>query len=174
MPSEPYIGEIFMSGFNFPPRGYANCSGQILSIAQNTALFSLLGTTYGGNGQTTFGLPDLRGRVPINMGQGPGLSNKNLGEMSGTEDVTLLPTQMPQHNHALNAVSQAGDISIPTNAFLANTGSLDKEYRATGTQTAMNVAAIGNTGGSQPHSNMQPYLVVNFYIAIEGLFPSRN
>lgn len=167
-----------MSGFNFPPRGYATCQGQILSIAQNTALFSLLGTTYGGNGQTTFALPDLRGRLPMGQGQGPGLSPRTLGEVSGTETVTLLVTQMPAHNHGftLNAVSEAGDTSVPTGAYLANTGALDKEYKASGTVVAMNsgAGAVGASGGSQPHSNMPPYLVLNFYIALEGIFPSRN
>jgi microcystin-dependent protein len=174
MPAEPFIGEIFMSGFNFPPRGYAFCQGQILSIAQNTALFALLGTTFGGNGQTTFALPDLRGRVPMGQGQGPGLTSRTLGEVSGTETVTLLSTQMPAHNHALNAVSEAGDASAPAGAFLANTGALDKEYKATGTLSPMNAQAVGISGGNQPHNNLQPYLVLNFYIALEGIFPSRN
>jgi microcystin-dependent protein len=175
MPNEPFLGEIYLSGINFAPRGYALCSGQILSIAQNTALFSLLGTTFGGNGQTNFALPDLRGRVPVGAGQGPGLSNKTLGEVAGEEAVTLIATQMPAHSHALNAVTDAGDVSAPTNAFLANTGALDKEYKSTpGTSTSMNPAAIGVSGGSQPHDNMPPYLVLNMYIAMEGIFPSRN
>ena len=174
MPSEPFLGEIFMSGFNFPPRGYATCSGQILSIAQNTALFALLGTTFGGNGQTTFALPDLRGRVPVGMGQGPGLSTKDLGEAAGSETVTLISNQMPAHTHAMHAVSEAGDASAPANAFLANTGALDKEYRSAGTSVQMNPAVIGTSGQSQPHANMQPYLVLNIYIALEGIFPSRN
>jgi microcystin-dependent protein len=174
MPDQPFIGEIFMSGFNFPPRGYAFCQGQILSIAQNTALFALLGTTYGGNGQTTFALPDLRGRVPMGQGQGPGLSPRSLGEVSGSENVTLIASQMPAHNHLLKAVTEAGDVSVPTDAFLANTGALDKEYKATGTQVSMNAQAISIAGGNQPHNNMQPYLVLNIYIALEGIFPSRN
>lgn len=174
MPSEPFLGEIFMSGFNFPPRGYATCSGQILSIAQNTALFALLGTTFGGNGQTTFALPDFRGRVPVGFGQGPGLTNRDLGEVAGSETVTLINNQMPVHSHTMNAVSEAGDVSAPANAFLANTGALDKEYKGTGTNVQMNPAVIGASGGSQPHANMQPYLVVNIYIALEGIFPSRN
>ena len=174
MPSEPFIGEIFMGGYNFAPRGYALCQGQLLSIAQNTALFSLLGTTYGGNGQTTFALPDLRGRVPMGWGQGPGLSPNSLGEVSGTETVTLLVTQMPAHNHLINAVSEPGDGSSPQGTFLANSGALDKEYKATGTMVNMNANAVAPAGGSQPHSNMQPYLVLNIYIAIEGIFPSRN
>ncbi|WP_121353651.1 phage tail protein [Flavisolibacter nicotianae] len=174
MPESPLLGEITISGINFAPRGYAFCQGQILSIAQNTALFALLGTTYGGNGQTTFALPDLRGRVPMGQGQGPGLSPRTLGELSGTETVTLLSTQMPIHNHAFTAVSDAGDTSSPSGAYLANTGALDREYKTSGTAVQMNPAAVGTAGGSQPHNNMPPYLVLNFYIALEGIFPSRN
>lgn len=174
MPNEPFIGEIFMGGYNFAPRGYATCQGQILSIAQNTALFSLLGTTYGGNGQTTFALPDLRGRVPMGEGQGPGLSSRTLGETAGSESVTLLQNQMPAHNHLMNAVSEPGDLSTPQGAYLANTGALDKEYKTTGTVVNMNTNMVAAAGGSQPHNNIQPYLVLNIYIAIEGIFPSRN
>ena len=126
MPAEPYIAEIFMGGMNFAPRGYSTCAGQILSIAQNTALFSLLGTTFGGNGQTTFALPDLRGRVPMGQGQGPGLTDRSLGEQGGAENVTLTINEMPSHNHTLNAVSEAGDVSAPAGAYLANTGAIDK------------------------------------------------
>lgn len=174
MPSEPFIAEIYIGGMNFPPRGYAFCQGQILSIAQNTALFSLLGTTFGGNGQTTFGLPDLRGRVPMGQGQGPGLSPRTLGEIGGSETVTLLSTQIPAHTHALNAVSDPGDASAPAGNYLANTGALDKEYKSTGTVVPMNAGAVGFAGGGQPHANIPPFLVLNFYIAIEGIFPSRN
>ncbi|NCU05022.1 MAG: phage tail protein [Chitinophagaceae bacterium] len=176
MPSEPYLAEIYMGGMNFAPRGYATCSGQLLAIAQNTALFSLLGTTFGGNGQTTFALPDLRGRVPMGWGQGPGLTNRDLGEVGGTETVTLLSTQMPAHTHALNAVSEAGDASAPAGNYLANSGALDKEYRSAtgGTVVQMGTGTIGTAGSSQPHANLQPFLVLNFYIALEGVFPSRN
>lgn len=174
MPNEPYLAEIYIGGMNFAPRGYAACQGQLLSIAQNTALFSLLGTTFGGNGQTTFALPDLRGRVPMGDGQGPGLSAHTLGEVGGVETVTLIATEIPAHSHSLNAVTEAGNTSVPTGAYLANTGALDKEYRPTGTPAVMNAAAIGNAGGNQPHNNLQPYLVLNFYIALVGIFPSRN
>lgn len=175
MPSEPFIAEIFMGGMNFPPRGYASCHGQLLAIAQNTALFSLLGTTFGGNGQTTFALPDLRGRVPMGYGQGPGLSPRSLGETGGEENTTLLVTQIPSHNHLLNASSEAGDSSVPTGKVLANTGALDKEYRTLGSSTVqLNASSISFTGGNQPHNNLQPFLVLNFYIAVEGIFPSRN
>ena len=171
---DPMLGEIYLSGINFAPRGYLFCQGQILSISQNTALFALLGVNFGGNGSTTFGLPDLRGRVPMGWGQGPGLTPRTLGEMGGSETVTLLSTQMPAHNHGLTAVSDAGDTSSPTGAYLANTGSLDREYKTSGSTTQMNPAAVGISGGNQPHENMPPYLVLNFYIAVEGIFPSRN
>ena len=174
MPSEPYLAEIFMGGMNFAPRGYSTCAGQIISIAQNTALFSLLGTTFGGNGQTTFALPDLRGRVPMGQGQGPGLTDRVLGEQSGQETVTLINNEIPAHNHTFNAVSEAGDVSAPAGAYLANTGALDKEYNTTGTVVAMNANAVGASGGSQPHNNLPPYIVLTFYIAMEGIFPSRN
>jgi microcystin-dependent protein len=170
----PFIGMLALFGFNFPPRGWAQCNGQLLPIAQNTALFSLLGTMYGGNGTTNFGLPDLRGRVPIHLGQGPGLSNYSQGQAGGSENVTLLTTQIPAHTHTLTGVTEAGSTAIPTNAMLANTGALDKEYGVPGTTTAMHPSAITSTGGSQPHSNIQPYLVLNYCIALVGIFPSRN
>lgn len=171
---EPFIGQIIMFGGNFPIRGYATCSGQLLSIAQNTALFSILGTTYGGNGQTTFGLPDLRGRVPIGQGQGPGLPDYALGQLSGTPSVTLNTTNMPIHNHSLIAVTETGNLPSPQNAFLAATGALDPEYRASGSNVPMAAQSIGNAGGSQPFSIMQPYLTINYLIALQGIFPSRN
>ena len=171
---DSFIATIILFAGNFAPRGWAFCQGQILSIAQNTALFSLLGTTYGGNGQTTFALPDLRGRVPIHPGQGPGLASFSLGEVGGTATTTLLTTNMPSHNHSFVAVSEAGDLSAPAGAFLANSGALDKEYKISGTQVPMNVAAVGLTGGSQPFNSMQPYLALNYIICMEGIFPSRN
>lgn len=174
MPDMPFLAEIYMGGMNFAPRGYATCSGQLVSIATNTALFSLLGTTFGGNGTTTFALPDMRGRVPMGWGQGPGLTNRDLGEVGGTETVTLISTQIPAHTHTLNAVSDAGDASAPSGNYLANSGALDKEYKSTGTVVQMNAGAVGSAGGSQPHANIPPYLVLNFYIAMEGIFPSRN
>lgn len=177
---EPFIAQIMMFAGNFAPRGWAFCQGQILSIAQNTALFSLLGTTYGGNGQTTFALPDLRGRVPVGTGQGPSLANVVLGEMAGSPSTTLLITNMPAHNHVVTvnprAVTEAGDVSDPTNAYPANSGSLDREYKAAGTLVNMGAASVtsGVAGGSQPFSTMQPYLGMNYIIALEGIFPSRN
>ncbi len=170
--TEPFIGEIKMGGWNFAPRGYAFCNGQLLSIAQNTALFSLLGTTYGGNGQTTFALPDLRGRVPLHWGQGPGLSNYVLGEVSGTETVTLTTQQMPQHNHQVAATSEEAGSKTPIGNLPGFSASpIYSNAAATGT---MNPAMIGVAGGSQPHPNLQPFLAVTFVIALEGIFPSRN
>jgi microcystin-dependent protein len=174
MPGEPFLGEIYMSGFNFVPQNFASCSGQLFAISTNTALFALLGTTFGGNGQTNFALPDLRGRVPVAQGSGSGLTPRVLGEVSGTETVTLLTDQIPAHRHGMKAVSDPGNTSAPANAYLANTGALDTEYNTSGTKTAMNRGVIGSTGGDQPHDNMPPYLVLNFYIALVGIFPSRN
>lgn len=175
MPATPTIGEIYMSGFNFPPLGYASCAGQLIAISQNQALFALLGTTFGGDGQTTFALPNLQGRIPMGQGNGAGLTPRVMGEMGGSETVSLLSSQLPAHSHAMYAVTDAGNASTPANAFLANTGALDPEYlNTTGTMTTMNPAVIGNTGGNQPHDNMPPYLVLNFYIALQGIFPSRN
>ncbi len=173
--SEPFIGEIRMFGGNFPPRGWQFCQGQLLSIAQNTALFSILGTTYGGNGQTTFALPDLRGRYPMQPGQGPGLSPRTLGEQGGSETVTLISTQMPAHNHSLNVSSQQGEAETPVGTVLAADNNAQiLNYRASPIDGTMNPAAIGVAGGSQPHNNMSPFLCVNFIIAMEGIYPSRN
>lgn len=172
---EAFLASIILFAGNFAPRGWAFCAGQILPIAQNTALFSLLGTTYGGNGQTTFALPDLRGRVPVGTGQGPGLSAVDLGEVAGTPTHTLLLTEMPTHNHLMNAFSDPGNVGVPTGAYLAGTGGLDPEYRTSGTTAVqLNAQAISIAGGNQPHNNMQPYLGMNYIIALEGIFPSRN
>jgi microcystin-dependent protein len=186
--SEPFIGEIIMFAGNFAPRGWAFCNGQLLSIAQNTALFSILGTTYGGNGQTTFALPDLRGRVPVHSGnsQGPGLSPYNLGQASGTETVTLLTNQMPMHTHAgaISAAQVDGTSAVPASTeVLAQTYDAGNQAQfnsyAPSTSTplvplAPNSVAIGVSGGSQPFGILQPYLAINFIIALEGIFPSRN
>ena len=176
--SEPFIGQIQAFGFNFAPTGWATCDGQILSIAQNTALFSLLGTMYGGNGQTTFALPDLRGRVGIHQGQGPGLSSYVIGEASGTESVTLLTTQIPQHNHPVAASSVNADQGSPDGAVWAtpvdSTGNAGAGYTKTAPNVTMAQNAIGMAGGNQPHANIQPYLCINFCIALNGIFPSRS
>jgi microcystin-dependent protein len=170
----PFIGMIVMFGLNFQPRGWAFCNGQLVSIVDNSALFALLGTTYGGDGQNTFALPDMRGRVPIHQGQGPGLSSHIIGDQSGIESVTLITTQIPAHTHILTGVTEAGSTAVPTNAMPAHTGALDKEYGVPDTLTAMRANAISSTGGNQPHANIQPYLVINYCIAMEGIFPSRN
>ena len=175
MGSQPYLGDIMMFGGNFAPEGWALCNGQLMSIAQNSALFSILGTTYGGDGMNTFGLPDLRGRLPISFGQGPGLSNYQQGEASGSETVTLTSATIPSHNHALNANNDKGDVASPVNAFSAvvldSTNALSNGYDGT-VNTAMD--PTGATGGSQPHNNLQPYLCINFCIALEGIYPSRS
>jgi len=163
---------------NFAPRGWALCNGQLMSIAQNTALFSLLGTTYGGDGRVTFGLPDLRGRAPLHFGQGPGLSNYTQGEVSGTETVTLLSTQMPAHSHVAGANTGAGDVApSPTTVWAVPTdsqGAPIPSFTAQPVNTTLSPSAIQPSGGSQPHDNRSPYLVMNFCIALEGIFPSRN
>ncbi len=161
---------------NFQIRGWAFCAGQILSIAQNTALFSLLGTTYGGNGQTTFALPDFRGRVPVGVGQGPGLPPVSLGEVSGTPTHTLIITEMPAHNHLLSASNANGNTNTP-GAGVVPAKLVDSRNNALNSYSnAANTTMGGTTiaGGSQPHNNMQPYLGMNYLICMEGIYPSRN
>lgn len=173
--SEPFIGQIIMFGGNFAIRGYAKCDGQLLSIAQNSALFSILGTTYGGDGRTTFALPDLRGRTPIHMGSGPGLTSHELGEKSGSESVTLTVPQMPNHNHSLVVQSSTGDQASPVNHVLAAEASgATAVYSALLPDMNAHPNSISSIGGSQPHNNMQPYLTLNFQIALVGIFPSRD
>ena len=171
---ETFLGEIRMFAGNFAPTGWAFCQGQLLPIAQNTALFSLLGTTYGGDGTTSFALPDLRGRVPVGFGQGPGLSNRVIGEKFGSELVTLNINQMPSHNHTVNAVTTEGNQNLPTNSLPANTKTLDKEYSDANANTTMKATMVNPTGGSQPFGVSQPSLGVNFIIALQGIYPSRN
>lgn len=173
--STPLLGEIRMFAGNFAPRGWALCQGQLMSIPDNSALFSILGTTYGGNGTTTFALPDFRGRVPLSSGQGPGLSNYSLGEQTGSESVTLVSSQMPIHNHTVNAVASGGTQASPTSGSLAieSTGT-SLNYSNAAPTSPMNSQMIANNGGSQPHTNIQPVTCVNFIIALEGIFPSRN
>lgn len=170
--SNPFLGEIRMFGCNFAPRGWATCNGQIMSIAQNTALFSLLGTQYGGNGQTTFGLPDLGGRVPLNQGQGPGLSNRIVGEEGGSEAVALTTAEIPQHNHVLPVTSSRADRANASGAVLAD--SKEPIYAAMSSNVQLAPSAIAPVGSGQSHNNMQPYLVINFCIALAGIFPSRQ
>lgn len=184
MSTEPFIGEVKLFGFNFAPKGYATCQGQIMSIAQNTALFSLLGTTYGGNGTTTFGLPDLQGRAPIGQGQGPGLPLYSMGEIGGTTSTTLLTSNMPAHVHTLTALrvmqrvnsANAGENS-PEGNYPATTGTPAYSDSPGANQYGAPALVSGTTditGGSQPFSILNPYLCMNYSIAIYGIFPSRN
>lgn len=172
--TEPFIGQIAFVPYNFVPKNWAACDGQLLPIAQNTALFSLLGTTYGGNGQTTFALPDMRGRSLLDDGQGPGLQNYTIGEMGGQENVTLTTQEIPAHNHNILAVTSEGNDASPAGNLPANTKILDKEYSNLPSNTTMKDTMVGNTGGNQPHENRSPYLVLKCIIALQGVFPSRN
>lgn len=172
--STPFIGEIRMFGGNFAPQGWAFCNGQLLPIAQYDALFALIGTTYGGDGQTTFALPDLRGRIPIHAGQGAGLSNRTLGEISGVESVTLTVNQLPAHAHALLGSTDVSGQSSPAGNVLAQPSTIDLYRPATVPSAALSPNAITSAGGSQPHDNMGPFLCVTFIIALEGIFPSQN
>lgn len=170
--SQPFIGEIRIFAGNFAPNGWAFCQGQLQAIAQNNALFALLGTIYGGDGQTTFALPDLRGRAAVHQGQGPGLSNYAIGQQYGTEQVTLLSAHMPAHTHIAGANSAPASTSAPDNAvWAAATGGL---AYASAPGVSMNSASVTSAGGSQPHNNMSPYLALNYIIALFGVFPSRN
>lgn len=169
--SEPFIAEIKLFGGNFAPRGWAFCDGQLLDISQNTALFSLLGTTYGGDGRTTFALPELRGRVAVHPGTGPGLSNYRLGQKGGAQTNTLTITNLPSHSHANNLASAAeGDANDPAGRFLAKTDA--RSYTSDGPGVA--TAPPSNTGGGQAFNNIQPYQALNYIIALVGIFPSRN
>jgi microcystin-dependent protein len=171
--SEPFIGEIRMFGFGFAPQGWALCNGQLLPINQNQALFSLLGTTYGGDGRATFALPDMRSRVPVCQGQGPGLSSYAEGQAGGAETVTLAAAQMPGHTHPVKASSSAAASDQPEGRALARSASHIYTARPDAS-TVMNADMLGGAGGGQPHGNIQPYLAVNFCIALTGIFPSRN
>jgi microcystin-dependent protein len=171
---DPYIAQVLIFAGNFAPRDWAFCDGQLISIEENTALFALIGTIYGGNGQNSFGLPDLRGRVPVGTGSNSPLGSIPEGQAAGSETVTLTLTQIPSHTHTLKGVTEVGTSIIPTGNFLANTGALDREYALTGTQTDMNAGAISTVGENQPHTNMQPYLALNYVICLYGIFPSRN
>jgi microcystin-dependent protein len=178
--SDAYIAEIRIFGFNFPPKSWATCSGQILSIAQNTALFSLLGTTYGGNGQTTFALPDLRGRAPIHWGNGPGLPGVSLGQVGGEENHLLTTQEMPTHNHTFGATTApATKVPVNNGIFADDVDAQAVDYFAAfnapgSSYVSLNPLSMPAAGGSQPHNNMQPYLVLNICICLFGIFPSRN
>ncbi|MGA1839667.1 MAG: phage tail protein [bacterium] len=166
--SDPFIAEIRIFAGNFAPHGWAFCNGQLLPIAQNTALFSLIGTTYGGDGRTTTGLPNLQGRVPMHPGRGPGLADKRLGQKGGVTTVTLTEAQMPQHTHTLQATEEEVDRRTPKERFLAEE---EQVYGPAVNLGNMADGALTANGGSGPHNNMQPYLVVNFIIALVGIYP---
>ena len=171
--SQPYVGEIRMVGFNFAPVGWALCNGQLLAIAENDVLFALIGTTYGGDGQQTFALPDLRSRVPVHQGQGSGLSNRIVGESGGAETVTLSVQQIPSHTHVPNAnVAVGSSNSLAGNFWAARSGT--NEYINTPPNGTMNAACLQNAGGSQAHDNMLPFEVINFVISLFGVFPSQT
>jgi microcystin-dependent protein len=169
--SDPYLAEIKIVGFNFAPRGWAFCDGQILPINQNQALYSLLGTTYGGDGRTTFALPDLRGRTPIHMGTGSGLTQRNLGSRSGEERHSLTVNEIPSHTHVARASSVSGDAPVPTGNVLA---AANNAYGPPNNLTPLHAGSLAASGAGQGHENMQPYLTLSFCIALQGLFPSRN
>lgn len=174
--SEPFIAEIRIFAGNFAPRSWAFCDGQLLPVSQNTALFSLIGTTYGGDGRTTMALPDLQGRAPMQPGRGPGLTARRLGERVGVETVTLSEAQIPSHNHTARAVTSPAARGGPTNTrSLAESGGGDA-YQSNTTANLVDLASqtLSTTGGGQAHTNVQPYLVLNFIIAIQGLYPSRS
>jgi microcystin-dependent protein len=171
--SQPYVGEIRMFGGNFAPAGWQFCDGSILSIAENQVLFQLIGTIYGGDGQNTFAVPDLRGRVPVHQGQGPGTSNRIIGELGGTENVTITNQQLPLHNHTAQVSSNTGTTGTPSPGVTLGVADVDL-YIAESPTVNMNALSISSAGGSQPHSNIQPYLAVNFIISLFGIFPVQN
>lgn len=177
--SSPFLGEIRIFACSFAPVGWAQCNGQLIQIGQNTALFSLLGTTYGGDGKSTFALPNLQGSAPLQTGQGPGLSLYDLGQVGGEQDVTLLQTELPIHSHSVQAGQIVGNTNMPTSAIWANahTGKTPIKMYAPDNITArvqMSPTATTISGGSLPHNNMPPYLVLNFCIALQGIYPARS
>jgi microcystin-dependent protein len=165
--SQPFVGEIRIAGFNFPPAGWARCDGSLLPISENDVLFNLIGTTYGGDGQTTFALPDLRGRMPVHAGSG-----LTLGQTGGAEQVTLNVNQIPSHTHVAQAQNNVGNSASPANSVWAN--STLNQFTAGPAASTMNALNVGATGGNQPHENMMPYTVVNFIISLFGIYPSQN
>ena len=174
--ADPFVAEIRIFPFNFAPRGWAWCDGQLLPLSQNTALFSLLGTTYGGNGKSNFALPDLQGRAPMHPGQGPGLSLHDLGETGGSETVTLLESEIPAHSHAMRANTDFADLQVPSPARSLARSQNASAYQSTTNQSLVSLApeAVAAAGGDQPHNNLQPYLTFYFCIALQGVFPPRT
>lgn len=173
--SEPFVGEIRMFAGSFAPQGWAFCDGQLLAISGNDALFSLLGTYYGGDGRTSFGVPDLRGRLPMHQGSGPGLYPKSIGQKNGAETVTINSSQLPAHSHALGQANSRADTASPDGNLLARSATGDLQLNnSAGNSVAMGSEAIGSTGGGQPHNNMPPFLCIRFIIALYGVYPSRS
>ena len=173
--SEPFVAEIRIFAGNFAPRGWAFCNGQLLPISQNTALFSLIGTTYGGDGRTTTALPNLQGRTPMHPGRGPGLTPRNLGQRAGSETVTLSEAQIPQHNHSLRATMVPASTHTPGNTTTLARSARGNSYKSGATaDSVLDTGALLPAGCSQLHNNLQPYLALNFIIALTGLFPSRS
>ncbi len=172
--SEPFVGEIRMFAGNFAPRGWALCDGQLLAVSQNDALFSLLGTIYGGDGRTTFGLPDMRGRIPVHAGTGPGLTPRRLGEKSGSETHNLTNNQLPGHTHQVQVLDIPGDSGNPENRHFAASSGTPLAYTNVNPDTDMESNALSSVGGSQAHNNMMPNLCINFIIALFGIYPSRQ
>jgi microcystin-dependent protein len=174
--SDPFVAEIRMFGFNFAPTGWAQCNGQLLPISQNTALFSLLGTYYGGDGKSTFALPNLQGSTPVHQGQGNGLSEYFLGQQGGSQFITLLTSEIPFHNHAFSGANETGEQkTLANNVALVNAAGGNIYQTNTSANLAQfNFQAVSIAGGSLPHNNMQPYLTVNFCIAMQGVFPPRG
>jgi len=175
--NNPYVGEMIMFAGNFAPRGWAFCNGQILPINQNTALFSLLGTIYGGDGRTTFALPDMRGRAPVHAGRGPGLGTYSEGEKGGRETYHLSTAQIPQHNHSISGSANSADQKSAAGGFLPSNGRSDPDNLyagAIGTAAVMGNGSVGDTGNSTPIDNMQPFATVNYIIALVGVYPSRS
>ncbi|WP_223787871.1 phage tail protein [Marinicella meishanensis] len=173
--SEPFIAEIRIFAGNFAPRSWAFCNGQLLPIAQNTALFSLIGTTYGGDGRTTTALPNMQGRAPMHPGRGPGLTDRRLGQKGGAETVTLSEAQMPNHNHNLAASTSPGTTFSPTDTSVVSRSVGGNAFDSNDNlNSALNANTLQNNGGGQAHNNMQPYLAINYIIALQGLYPSRG
>jgi microcystin-dependent protein len=171
--ADAFLGQIMLVGYTFCPRGWLDADGRLLPISQNTALFSLYGTTFGGDGRTTFGLPDLRGRVPMQTGSGPGLSPRQMGQSGGSETNTLTVDNMPAHSHGLNAMSGTGTTAAPGGNLAAGAGR-ERIYGSGTPDAEMSAAAIGNTGSGQPVNNLQPFLVMRYCVATQGIYPSRN
>lgn len=171
---DPFVAEIRIFPFNFPPKGWAFCDGQILPLSQNTALFSLLGTTYGGDGKSNFALPDMQGNAPMHPGQGPGLSLHDLGETGGSETVSLLESEIPSHSHSVSASVADGTDQTPVGSKLATGISISQFAPNNGPLTQLSDNALAPAGGDQPHNNMQPYLTLNFCIALQGVYPPRT